>query len=147
MFTGVHEHTIDKKGRTSLPARYRADLSNGAYITVGFDNNLVIYPKDFFIEFGKSLSKFEFADPIARKFRRRMFNKAEIIEIDANGRFLIPNYLREEYNFGDGDKIIFAGSDEYIEIWTAEGWARAEEEAFNDEAVTEQFAKLFNRGS
>ncbi len=145
MFTGVHEHTIDKKGRTSLPARYRAELARGAYITVGIDKNLVIYPIEYFEQLAKELSKFPFADPIARKFRRRIFNKAEFVEFDANGRFLIPNYLRDEFQFGDGDKIIFAGSDEYIEIWTAEGWRQAEEETFEDEATNAQFAQLFDR--
>lgn len=147
MFTGIHEHTIDKKGRTSLPARYRAELAGGAYITVGIDKNLVIYPVAYFEKLAEELSKFPFADPIARKFRRRIFNKAELIEFDASGRFLIPPYLRDEYQFGDGDKIIFAGSDEYIEIWTAEAWKKAEEETFEDEVTTAQFAQLFDRRS
>ncbi|NMA11563.1 MAG: division/cell wall cluster transcriptional repressor MraZ [Chloroflexi bacterium] len=144
MFTGIHEHTIDKKGRTSLPARYRNALIDGAYISVGIDKNLVIYPIEYFEALGKEISSFSLADPIARKYRRRMFSKAELIEFDANGRFLVPPYLRDEFNFQDGDKIIFTGSDEYIELWTAEGWKQAEAETFHDENVTEEFAKLLS---
>lgn len=147
MFTGLYEHTIDKKGRTSLPARYRAELARGAYITVGIDKNLVIYPIEYFERIANELSKFPLADPIARKYRRRIFNKAELIEFDANGRFLIPNFLRDEFQFGDGDKIVFAGSDEYIELWTTEAWEKAETETFDDEETTAQFAQLFDRRS
>ena len=42
MFTGVYEHTIDKKGRTSMPARFRNELGGEAYLSVGIDKNLVM---------------------------------------------------------------------------------------------------------
>lgn len=144
MFTGIYEHTIDKKGRTSLPARFRSALTEGAYISVGIDKNLVIYSIPSFENMAKEIAAFSLADPIARKYRRRMFNKAELIEFDSNGRFLLPPYLRDEFNFQDGDKIIFAGSSDYIEIWTQEDWLKAEEEAFHDDEITEDFAKLLS---
>ncbi len=144
MFTGIHEHTIDKKGRTSLPARFRADLVTGAYISVGIDKNLVIYPTQYFEKLGAEISALNLADPIARMYRRRMFNKAEPIEFDANGRFLIPPFLRDEFNLADGDKIIFAGSDEYIELWTQEEWKKAEEMVFYNDQITTEFARLMS---
>ncbi len=144
MFTGIYEHTIDKKGRTSLPARFRSELTEGAYISVGIDKNLVIYSIPFFENLAKEVSAYSLADPIARRFRRRLFNKAELIEFDVNGRFLLPPYLREEFNFQDGDKIIFAGSSDYIEIWTEQDWVDAENETFQDPKVTEDFARLLN---
>ena len=144
MFTGVYEHTVDKKGRTSLPARFRGELDGRAYISVGIDQNLVIYSVPHFEAMAKEIGTYNLADPTARVYRRRMFNKAEMIEVDANGRFLIPTFLRDEFSYGDGDKIIFAGSNDYIEIWTAEEWKRAENEAFHDENVTEDFGRLLN---
>ena len=48
MFTGVYEHTIDKKGRTSMPARFRSELGGEAFISVGIDKNLVIYSTEHF---------------------------------------------------------------------------------------------------
>lgn len=144
MFTGIHEHTLDKKGRTSLPARFRTDLSDGAYISVGIDKNLVIYPTQLFEKLGSEISSISLADPIARMYRRRMFNKAEPIEFDANGRFLIPPFLREEFNMQDGDKIIFAGSDDYIELWTSEEWKKAEAEVFHNDQITTEFARLMS---
>ncbi len=144
MFTGIYEHTVDKKGRTSLPARFRNELGGGAYITVGLDKNLVIYSISHFQSMAKEIEAYSLADPVARKYRRRMFNKAELIEVDANGRFLIPPYLREEFNFSDGDKIMFAGSNDYIEIWTEAEWKKAEEEAFHDDAIAQDFATMID---
>ena len=69
---------------------------------------------------------------------------ATVCEIDANGRFVIPPFLREELSSDMLDKVVFAGSNDYIEIWTAEGWKNAEEKAFHDEAMTSNFAMLMN---
>ena len=144
MFTGVYEHTIDKKGRTSMPARFRNELGGEAYLSVGIDKNLVIYSTAHFNAMAEEIGKLSLADPTARIYRRRMFNKAEYIEIDANGRFVIPPLLREELSSDMLDKVVFAGSNDYIEIWTAEGWKNAEEKAFHDEAMTANFAMLMN---
>ena len=144
MFTGVYEHTIDKKGRTSMPARFRNELGGEAYLSVGIDKNLVIYSTAHFNAMAEEIGTLSLADPTARIYRRRMFNKAEYIEIDANGRFVIPPFLREELSEDVLDKVVFAGSNDYIEIWTAEGWKNAEEEAFHDEAMTANFARLMN---
>lgn len=144
MFTGIYEHTVDKKGRTSMPARFRNELDGRAYISVGIDKNLVIYSVPHFEAMAREIGSFSLADPTARVYRRRMFNKAELVEVDANGRFLIPTFLRDEFNYNDGDKIIFAGSNDYIEIWTAEEWQRAEDEAFHNDEMAHDFAQLIN---
>lgn len=144
MFTGIYEHSIDKKGRTSMPARFRNELGGEAYLSVGIDKNLVIYSTAHFNAMAEEIGKLSLADPTARIYRRRMFNKAEFIEIDANGRFVIPPFLREELSAETFEKVVFAGSNDYIEIWTAEGWKAAEAEAFHDDAMTASFAKLMN---
>ena len=144
MFTGVYEHTIDKKGRTSMPARFRSELGGEAYLSVGIDKNLVIYSTAHFNAMADEIGRLSLADPTARIYRRRMFNKAEFIEIDANGRFVIPPFLRDELSPEGFEKVVFAGSNDYIEIWTADGWKQAEAEAFHDEAMTSNFAKLMN---
>ena len=144
MFTGIYEHTIDKKGRTSMPARFRSELGGEAYISVGIDKNLVIYSTEHFNAMAAEIGRLSLADPTARIYRRRMFNKAEAIEIDANGRFVIPAFLREELSDEAFDNVVFAGSNDYIEIWTVEEWKKAEDEAFHDEAMTVNFAKLMN---
>lgn len=142
MFTGRYVHLIDKKGRTSMPARFRNELGSEAYISVGLDKNLVIYSVEHFNAMAMEIGKLGLADPTARVFRRRMFNKAELIEIDANGRFVVPPYLRDELSSEALGKVVFAGSNDYIEIWTLEGWEKADEEAFHNEEMTGKFADL-----
>lgn len=142
MFTGTYVHTVDKKGRTSMPARFRNELGGDAYISVGLDGGLVIYSTAHFNAMADEISRMSLADPTARIFRRRMFNKAEEIEIDANGRFVIPPFLRDELSPDGVDKVVFAGSNEYIEIWTEAEWKKAEEKAFHDEETNAQFAGL-----
>ena len=110
MFTGIYEHTIDKKGRTSMPARFRNELGGEAYISVGIDRNLVIYSTEHFNAMANEIGKLSLADPTARIYRRRMFNKAEAIEIDANGRFMIPSFLREELSSEVLDKVVFGAN-------------------------------------
>ena len=144
MFTGIYEHTIDKKGRTSMPARFRSELGGVAYISVGMDGNLVIYSVEHFKAMAAEIGALNLADPLARVYRRRMFNKAEYIETDANGRFMIPSFLRDELAAEALDKVVFAGSNDYIEIGAAEGWKKAEDEACHDEEMTISFAKLMN---
>lgn len=145
MFTGIYEHTIDKKGRTSMPARFRSELGGDAYLSVGLDKNLVIYSTEHFHAMADEIGRLSLADPTARIYRRRMFNKAEAIEIDANGRFVIPAFLREELSSEAFDKVVFAGSNDYIEIWTSEGWKAAEDEAFHNETMTANFADLMDK--
>jgi len=145
MFTGYHINTIDKKGRTSMPASFRSELGDEAYLSVGIDKNLVIYSTAHFKAMAEEIGKLSLADPTARVFRRRMFNKAEMIEIDASGRFVIPAYLREELSTEPLEKVVFAGSDDYIEIWTPEGWNIAEQQAFRNEAMTSDFATLMDK--
>jgi MraZ protein len=123
MFTGIHEHTVDKKGRTCLPARFRNLLAEGAYISVGIDNNLVIYPLSYFEKMANEISSFNLADPVARKYRRRMFNKAEPIEFDANGSFLIPPSC-EMNLISDGDKIISPARMNILRLWTLDEWKK-----------------------
>lgn len=128
-----------------MPARFRNELGGEAYISVGIDKNLVIYSVEHFNAMAAEIGQLSLADPTARIYRRRMFNKAESIEIDANGRFVIPAFLRDELSPEGFDKVVFAGSNDYIEIWTAEGWKQAEDEAFHDEAMTANFANLMNK--
>ena len=53
MFFGQYEHTIDEKGRITIPARFREPLDNGAYLTRGFDNNLILLTKETFEKISK----------------------------------------------------------------------------------------------
>jgi len=75
MFLGQHSHTIDEKGRLIIPARYREQLDSGAYITHGFEQNLIVMTASHFERICQRLNQTSLTDLSARQLRRLMFSK------------------------------------------------------------------------
>ncbi len=120
MFLGQFTHHIDAKGRLTIPVKYRAALSSGAYITQGFERNLVVYTTESYNALAQRAKRLSNTDPEARAVRRLIFGRATEVAIDGSGRILIPPYLRE-YAQLDGETAII-GAGEYFEIWSAGAW-------------------------
>ncbi len=121
MFLGRYHHTVDQKGRLTVPARYRDFLAaEGAYLTQGFDQNINVYPIPIFDRISVRVNQLSMTDPSARLLRRLLFSNAELVDLDKAGRILIPNFLREELNL-NGEAII-VGMGDYFEIWSPEKW-------------------------
>jgi MraZ protein len=121
MFLGRYHHTIDGKGRLTVPARYRDLLAaEGAYLTQGFDNNVNVYPPNVFERIFNRVNNLNMTDPSARLLRRLMFSNAELVVLDKTGRILIPQFLREELKL-EGEAVI-VGMGDYFEIWSPEQW-------------------------
>ncbi|MBE9473911.1 MAG: division/cell wall cluster transcriptional repressor MraZ [Chloroflexi bacterium] len=122
MFLGRYHHTIDGKGRLTVPARYRDLLTaEGAYLTQGFDQNINVYPPQIFERISLRVNRLSMTDPSARLLRRLMFSNAELVVLDKTGRILIPQFLRQELNL-DSEAVI-VGMGDYFEIWSPVQWA------------------------
>lgn len=132
MFWGEYSHCIDKKGRLIIPARYRTHLCEGAFLTRGLDENLVIYSQESWKQLTDQLNSLPITDAKGRALRRLLLSGAIDISLDRQGRLLIPSYLRN-YAYLDGDTFI-VGMETYIEIWEPSRWHH------NLEHVTSQFA-------
>ena len=120
MFLGQFTHTIDDKGRLTIPVRFREALSSGAYITQGFERNLMVYTTQSFEKLAQRANTLSTTDPEVRAVRRVIFGGATEVGLDASGRILIPPFLRN-YAHLDGETTI-VGTGEYFEIWNAESW-------------------------
>jgi MraZ protein len=123
MFRGLHEHTIDAKGRTSLPARFREVLAAGdekLIITTGFDRCLVAYPVNEWQAFETKLASLSQFDPAVVQLKRLYVAAATECAIDKHGRLLIPPMLREYA--GLKANLVWAGMVTTIEIWAKENW-------------------------
>lgn len=120
MFLGEYTHTIDDKGRVTIPARFRAELAGGLVVTRGFDRNLMIYPITEWQEMAERVAARPVSDESVRAFRRRIFAGATDLEPDRQGRIVLPQYLREFAGI-DGE-VVVAGMYDYIELWDAEAW-------------------------
>ena len=124
MFYGEHEHTIDKKGRIIIPSKFRDFLKEydikRCYITRGLDKCLFLFTED---EWKAQESKFKsisFTKSEARKFNRLYFSGAVQVECDAQGRILLPKYLKD---FAEIKRdIMIIGVSNRIEIWGKEKW-------------------------
>ncbi len=124
MFYGEHEHTIDKKGRIIVPAKFRDAFKEYGverfYITRGLDKCLFLFTED---EWKSQESKFKaipFTKSEARKFNRLYFSGASQIEIDKQGRLLLPKYLKDYAEIKKDVMII--GVVNRMEIWSKETW-------------------------
>jgi len=132
MFLGEYTHTIDGKGRLTIPAKFRGALAAGLVVTRGFDQNLMLYPMDGWQNLAQRITERPLSDEDMRAFRRRVFAGAINLEPDRQGRILLPPYLRDFA--GMNGEVVIAGMFDYLELWSAEAWTTVREsvEANND---------------
>ncbi|OGY45402.1 MAG: cell division/cell wall cluster transcriptional repressor MraZ [Candidatus Buchananbacteria bacterium RIFCSPHIGHO2_01_FULL_44_11] len=120
MFIGEYQHNIDPKGRLAVPAKFRKDLAKGAVVTKGLDNCLFLYPKLEWQKLADKLAALPIARANSRAFSRLMLAGAMDVEIDGQGRMLIPDYLRRYA--GLKKNTIIAGLYNRLEIWDQAMW-------------------------
>ncbi len=131
MFLGEYRHTIDDKGRLTIPAKYRGLLAAGMVITRGFDRNLMAFSLEGWEELAARVKSLPWSDPGAREFRRRVFSGAVDLVPDRQGRVLLPPFLREFANI-DSD-VVVTGMLDHLEIWNTDAWEPVREAAESDE--------------
>jgi len=131
VFRGVYEHQIDAKGRTSLPARLRETLvatyDERLIITTALDPCLHAYPVREWEQLEQSLARRNPMEPGVKTLMRLYVASAQECPLDKLGRVLIPPSLRA--HAGLEKEVVWAGMVKVIEVWSREGWARAQEEA------------------
>lgn len=142
MFLGEYQHQIDQKGRVVLPAKFREEMADGLVVTKSMEHCLFVYTlSEWAVQENqaKSLSMF---DQAGRDFKRIFFSPAAKAVPDKQGRFVIPQNLRDYANL-DKD-IVVIGTGEYVEIWDKEEWAKYS--AVAEAAYPEIAEKLASQG-
>ena len=121
-FLGRHDHTIDKKGRLSIPKAYRAEIlrrSEMPSILTSYDNHLALYPREYWREnIEGGLARISEWDKEGQAFRRLIVGGATECPIDSQGRILIPSNLREHAKLQS--KVTLVGVLDFVEIWDTE---------------------------
>ena len=120
MLIGEYTHTFDEKKRVSLPARFREELGRKVVVTHGLDNCLFLYPLKEWQKISEKLGALGMGQANTRGFNRFMLAGAVEIEIDAIGRILIPEFLKEFA--GLSSKVVFTGVHNRLEIWNEKKW-------------------------
>lgn len=121
---GAHSYQLDPKGRISLPARFRAAFADGAVLTLGQDGCLFCFPRAEWDERSAEVRSLPLSDAAGRAYARMFFGKAEAVEIDAQGRLLVPQRLRTEA--GIDKEAVIVGVFDRMEVWDRDAYERYE---------------------
>ena len=141
MFVGEYSHSIDPKGRLTIPARFREDLDGGMVITRGYDPCLVIYPLGRWASLARRVAEMPFSSHAARAYSRLIFGGAAEVSLDKLGRILVPAFLREYA--GIGEQAVLVGVNAYIEVWDpTKKQGALERDVGNLDAILAELAEL-----
>ena len=130
MLRGANKVTVDAKGRVAIPTCYRdhiAERSDGRLIiTIDTDYCLLIYPYPDWQEIERKLNRLPSFNARSRRLQRLMVGYASDVDLDGNGRVLLPKALRE---FANIDKRAFLiGQGNKFELWNEELWNKRRDE-------------------
>ena len=139
MFMGEYSHTIDSKGRLIVPSKFRESLGDEFVVTNGLDGCLFVYSQEEWTNIEEKFKQVSLTTKDARKFSRFFFAGAATVEVDKQGRILLPSVLRE---FAGLEKdIVSVGVLSRIEIWSKDKWQESNEYDDMDE-IAEHMADL-----
>lgn len=122
---GTHSYQLDPKGRISLPARFREAFAEGAVLTLGQDGCLFCFPRVEWEERAREVRAHPLPEAEARAYARMFFGKAEAVDLDSQGRLLIPQRLRNEV--GIRKEAVVLGVFDRMEVWSREAHERYEQ--------------------
>jgi len=128
MFLGTYKPNLIGKGRVALPKKIRNELgAERMVLTVGFDKCIFGFNEKSWEEIIKpELSRPLFSDPEGRRLRRKMCREAMVVNLDAQGRFVIPEAMLKYAQLKKNLTIIGAG--DHFEIWDQSLWKEYLEE-------------------
>lgn len=129
MFLGEYKHNLTKGNRLALPSKIRGEIDVQEIVLArGFEACILAYQKSTWEE----MSKVELAKPVseeeARKIRRQLFSGAILIEIDQQGRIVMPKNLLDHAKIKT--TVIVIGAGDHFEIWEESSWQKYKEESY-----------------
>ncbi len=140
MFLGSYTCPINQTAQIQIPELYRLSLSGDAYVTQGFDKNLLVWSGEAFREMIRQLTSLNVADPLVRLLIRMLIGTAAELTVDEAGQALLPDELCQYANLNQ--KAVLVGHGLYFEIWSAAQWDSQKSELQNAEANSSRFASL-----
>ena len=120
MFMGEYNHTIDAKGRLIIPSKFREVLGDEFVVTKGMDGCLFVFDDPEWQAFEEKLRSLPMIDKEARQFTRFFLAGAASVEVDKQGRILLPAVLREFAGITKDAVLVGVGS--RVVIWSRDRW-------------------------
>ena len=140
MFIGEYQHALDIKNRMIVPAKLREELGNKFVVTKGLDGCLYAYPLTEWIKLEEKLKTLPLTNKDARAFVRFFFAGACEVEIDKQGRGLIPQNLKEYA--GIEKDIVSIGVLTRVEIWSKDKWNNYNDSNIDFDSIAERMSDL-----
>ena len=140
MFTGEYRHTVDDKGRIAVPAKFRVQLGAGAVVSRWLDECLAIHTQAGWDELATKVAALPITDQNSRRFQRFVFAGAAEVELDRQGRVLLPAYLRDHIRLAS--EAVVVGSRDHAEIWVPATWATYGQELDDPQELAQAFEGL-----
>lgn len=141
MFIGEFHHSLDDKGRLSIPAKFRATLAEGAVVTRGLDKTLFLYPKSEWEKLAIKIAALPLGQSDTRAFARLMLAGAMECELDKAGRVVLPEYLRNYATLAKN--VVVTGLYDRLEIWDEDAWnAYADQTAQSGNDIAERLGSV-----
>jgi MraZ protein len=141
LFQGEYTHTLDAKGRITIPVCFRDLLAQGMQITRGYEPCIVVYTLAEWDAFAANAARLPQSHKSARSIRRIVFSGGVKVVPDGMGRILLPEYLR--IHAGISGQAVFLGVDNNIEIWNPATWqSRLAEDMAHIDEINAEIAKL-----
>jgi MraZ protein len=137
LFSGAYEHSIDGKGRTVIPARFRTKLGQCFVITRGMHGCLWVFPERTWPQVQQKLTPKSLLDARGLKLERYFLGAACECTPDKQGRIAIPQMLLDHAGIKPGDETWIVGLTDKVEIWSKTAW-----DAFNASLTEEVIAAL-----
>ena len=120
MLIGEFIHKLDDKKRVSLPSKFRKELGKKVVITHGLDNCLFVYPVSEWKKIAERLGELGMGQADTRGFNRFLLAGAQEVDVDAAGRILIPDFLKDFASLKT--QVVFAGVHNRVEVWNDKSW-------------------------
>ena len=125
LLIGHYETNLSPKGRVALPSRFKKILGTKLIVTAGYEKALmIIAPKDWQAVVGQVTNRQLTVGP-ARATDRFLLGSAFEVELDTQGRFIVPKYLRKYAELGD--EVVFIGVGNRLELWSQAKWEAYEQ--------------------
>lgn len=140
MFMGEFDHTTDPKGRLIVPSKFREGLGDTFVITKGLDGCLLAYDMQEWKIVTEGLHNLSLVDKAGRQFTRFFFAGAAEIEMDKQGRILIPTKLREFANITKD--VVTLGADNKVEIWSKDRYEGLETSSEEMDDIMHRLAEM-----
>lgn len=137
MFSGAYEHSVDDKGRTVIPARFRVKLGERFVMTRGLHGCLWVFSEKAWPMVQQKLTPKSLLDVRGIKLERYFLGAACECVPDKQGRVAIPQILMDHAGIDDGDSIWVVGLTDKVEIWSKTRW-----DEFNAGLTDEVIAEL-----